>query len=148
MKNVLIILIAALSFAACKMADKKATGGELSDEARRNALKDSSNFTTIQWLDSTYRDLGTEKEGTKVEVSYHFKNTGEHNLIISNVSAQCGCTTPDWPKIPIAPGKENVIKAVFNSEHRAGENRKEIYVIANTLPQSSMTLAFRVEITN
>jgi predicted small secreted protein len=147
MKNLLLVLVAAVSLAACQTADKKTTGKELSEEERMNALKDSSNFTTIQWLDSTYRDLGTAKEGAKVEVSFHFKNTGNHNLIISNVSAQCGCTTPDWPKQPIAPGKEEVIKAVFNSENRTGENRKEVYVQANTLPQSSMTLAFRIEIT-
>ena len=147
MKNLLLVLVAAVSLAACQTADKKTSGKELSDEERMNALKDSSNFTTIQWLDSTYRDLGTAKEGAKVEVSFRFKNTGNHNLVISNVSAQCGCTTPDWPKQPIAPGKEEVIKAVFNSETRTGENRKEVYVQANTLPQSSMTLAFRIEIT-
>ena len=140
------MLVAIVSLVACKSADKKP--GDLSNEERMKALKDSSNFTTVQWLDSTYRDLGTAKEGDKVEVNFHFRNTGNHNLIISNVSAQCGCTTPDWPKKPIAPGEEDVIKAVFNSEHRVGENHKEVYVEANTTPQKSMTLAFRVEVTN
>jgi hypothetical protein len=146
MKRLLIVLIATLSLMSCNTADKKA--GELSDEERRKALKDTSNFTSIQWLDSTYRDLGTVKEGTKVEVNFHFKNTGNHNLIISNVSASCGCTTPNWPKQPIAPGQEEVIKAVFDSKNRPGENRKEVYVDANTSPKSSMSLSFRIEVIN
>jgi len=144
----MILAAVTIGLTACQTADKKTTGKELSDQDRNNALKDSSKYTSILWLDSTYRDLGKVKEGSKVEVSYHFKNTGDHNLILGNVSAQCGCTTPDWPKEPIAPGQENVIKAVFNSEGRKGENRKEVYVNANTRPQSAMTLVFRVEITD
>lgn len=148
MKNLLIIITAAALFlSACQMADRKTTGNELSDKERKDALTDSSKYTSIQWLDSTYRDLGKVKEGTKVEVSYHFKNTGKYPLVLANVSAQCGCTTPDWPKTPIMPGEENVVKAVFNSDGRKGENHKEVYVNANTTPQSAMTLSFRVEIT-
>jgi len=138
MKNLLIIAAAVtIGLTACQSADTKATGND-------QGKKDS---TTILWLDSTYRDLGQVKEGTKVEVSYHFKNVGEHNLVLSNVTAQCGCTTPDWPKEPIAPGQESVIKAVFNSDGRIGENRKMVFVNANTRPKSGDTLTFRVEIT-
>jgi hypothetical protein len=144
MKNLLFVLIAAASFAACNMADKKA--GELSDGERNKALKDSANFTSIQWLDSTSRDLPAAKEGAKLEINYHFKNTGNHNLILSDVTASCGCTIPDWPKYPVAPGREDVIKAVFNSDGKQGSNHKEIHVLANTLPQSSMTLSFSVQI--
>jgi len=147
MKTFVLILITVIGFASCQNAEKKVTGKELTDEDRMNALKDSSNFTTVQWLDSTYIDAGTAKEGAQVEVNFRFKNTGDNNLIISNVSAQCGCTTPDWPKYPIASGKEGVIKAVFNSSSRPGENRKEVYVQANSVPQSSITLTFRVEVT-
>ena len=144
MKNLLVIAIVIAGLASCNTMDKKA--GQLSDEQRRNALKDSSNFTTIQWLDSTDRNLGTAKQGDKLEISYHFKNTGTHNLIISEVRASCGCTTPNWPQRPITPGEEDVIKAVFDSQGKPGTNRKDIHVLANTLPQSSITLTFTVEV--
>jgi hypothetical protein len=148
MKNIFIILTALLSLAACQTVDKKATGKTLSQEEKDKAAKDSANFTTIQWLDSTFMDLGKVKEGRVVEVSYRFKNTGDHNLIITDVSAQCGCTVPEKPEEPIAPGKEGVIKAKFDSKGRPiGEARKEVYVKANTAPQKDMTLTFRVEIT-
>ncbi|MDP4263848.1 MAG: DUF1573 domain-containing protein [Bacteroidota bacterium] len=146
MKNLAIVWIAVLSLVACQTGDKKASANALTDEQKSKALKDSANFTTIQWLDSTFKDLGKVKEGAVVEVSYRFKNTGNHNLIIADVTAGCGCTTPDKPQEPIAPGKEGVIKAKFNSENHPGENRKDVYVLANTVPQSS-DLVFHVEVT-
>lgn len=41
-------------------------------------------------------------------MTYEFKftNTGKEPLIISNVQASCGCTTPKWSNEPIAPGKQ------------------------------------------
>ena len=146
MKNLVLVVVAAVCFAACKNADQQSHGKDLSLEERRNALNDSSKFTTIQWMDSTFHNMGDAKEGDKVEVSYKFKNTGTHNLILSDVQPSCGCTTPEWPKQPIAPGEEGVIKAVFDSNHRFGENMKQITVQANTTPLTTMMLTFRVNV--
>lgn len=133
---------------ACQSADTKAEKA-LTPEQKENATKDSANFTTIQWLDSTYRDLGKVKEGQVVEVSFRFKNSGTKNLVIANVSASCGCTVPEKPEKPYAPGEEGVIKAKFDSKGRPkGEARKEVFVTANTSPENLTTLAFRVEITD
>jgi Protein of unknown function (DUF1573) len=145
MKNFLVIMVAAIAFAGCQGTDSK---GKLTDEQKRNALKDSSNYTTIQWLDSTYKDIGKVKEGPTVPISFRFKNTGNHILIISDVTTSCGCTIAEKPEKPIAPGEEDVIKAVFTSKGHSGQNRKEVHVLANTLPQSLMTLTFSVEVTN
>lgn len=147
MKNLVLVVIAVICFAACQNADQQSNGKDLSLEQRRNALNDSANFTTIEWIDSTFRDEGKVNEGEKVEVSYKFKNTGNHNLILSDVQPSCGCTTPEWPKQPIEPGKEGVIKAIFDSEHRAGENMKQITVLANTKPLNTMMLSFKVTVT-
>jgi hypothetical protein len=141
----LIILLVAVGFIACNTADQK-SGPALSQEEREKAVKDSANFTTIQWIDSSFTDLGKINEGQVVEVSYRFKNSGTKNLIISNVSASCGCTVPEKPERPFAPGEEGVIKAKFDSRGRpAGEQRKSVFVDANTEPQRT-ELHFRVEI--
>ena len=146
MKKILFVLFAAALF-ACQTADKK-TGSEMTQEQKDKAARDSANFTTIEWLDSTVKDLGKIKEGQVVEVSYRFKNSGDKPLIIAGVSASCGCTVPEKPEKPIAPGQEDVIKAKFDSKGRPkGEARKEVFVTANTKPQSSMQLSFKVEIT-
>jgi len=147
MKNLVLVVIAAVCFAACQNADQQSNGNNLTAEQRRNALNDSANFTTIEWIDSTFRDEGKVTEGEKVEVSYKFNNTRNHNLILSDVQPACGCTTPEWPKQPIEPGKEGIIKAIFDSDHRAGENMKQITVLANTKPLNTMMLSFKVTVT-
>ena len=147
MKQVLFILLAAGLF-ACQNADTK-TDNALTQEEKDIATKDSANFTSIQWLDSTYIDLGKVKEGQVIEVSYRFKNSGDKNLVIANVSASCGCTVPEKPEKPFSPGEEGVIKAKFDSKGRAkGETRKEVFVTANTIPENLTQLSFRVEITD
>ncbi len=108
-------------------------------------IVDTANNTTIQWLDSTYLDLGKQKEGKEIEITFRFKNTGNRNLVIQSVSAQCGCTIPEKPEKPFAPGEEGVIKAKYNGSGH-GETRKEVYVTANTNPSSSHTLTFRADL--
>jgi Protein of unknown function (DUF1573) len=144
MKRTLVVLIGLLSIAACKNADNKATISRSS--ANELALKDSANFTTIEWLDSMHRDLGKIISGEQLEVSFRFKNTGKKPLIIANVHASCGCTVPETPKEPFAPGAEGFIKATFNSAGRIGQNRKEIYVTANTSPNTVQQLEFTVQV--
>lgn len=149
MKKLLFILFVAASLSACKNNDKKTNNAALSEEEIKKAVSDSANFTTIEWPDSTFRDFGKVKEGEVLEVSFRFKNTGDKNLVISDVRPGCGCTDGQKPEEPIAPGKEGVIKAKFNSKgQHIGENRKNITVTANTKPSQVTELSFKAEVTN
>ena len=149
MKHIIILLITGLAIISCNETDKKPVTNAKQDSLENVAMADSSRYTTLQWLDSVNRDLGKIKEGQIVEIEWHFKNTGDKPLVISNVSAGCGCTVAGKPEAPIAPGKEDMIKARFNSKgQHIGENQKTLTVVANTTPQSTYTLSFRVEITN
>lgn len=146
MKRVFFVLIVAGLF-ACQASDEK-SGQQLSPEEKANAERDSTNYTTIEWLDSTVKDLGKIKQGEVVEVNYKFKNSGDKNLIFTNVRASCGCTVPEKPEKPYASGEQGVIKAKFDSRgKRIGETRNTVYVTANTKPEKFMQLNFRVEIT-
>ncbi len=153
MKRLSIFLIAIIMLVACKSSDKKVNGGisaedRIKDSLRmvenQKAMADTANYTTIQWLDSTFKDMGKVKEGEQVKVSFRFKNTGDRPLVIANATASCGCTTPEKPDEPIAPGAEGTIKASFNSKGRKDMNRKQIYVDANTKPGRSHELGFQV----
>ena len=147
MKKILITLVIVTSLIACKSSDKKAVANTtpLTQEEKDKASNDTANFTTIQWLDSTTMDLGKLKKDNKIELTFRFKNSGTKNLIIENVSAQCGCTIPEKPEKPFAPGEEGVIKASFNGSG-SGSITKQIYVVANTAPTKDHTLTFRGEI--
>jgi hypothetical protein len=148
MKKLLFVLTAVtlVSLVSCKTADKK-PDNTLSSEERTKMANDSANFTSIEWLDSTNTDLGKVKEGAIVEVSYRFKNSGTKTLVIEDVSAGCGCTVPEKPEKPFAPGEEGVIRAKFDSKGRAGTNNKYVTVTSNTSPSKQQILQFTVNVT-
>ncbi|MEO5945487.1 MAG: DUF1573 domain-containing protein [Chitinophagaceae bacterium] len=151
MKNILFSLSIAVVLFACSSTDKKTTGTSNNLDSTMQAEKakimnDTANYTTLQWLDSTFLSMGTVNEGAQVEVSFRFKNTGTKPLVIANVTASCGCTIPETPQQPFAPGEEGVIKAKFDSKGRTGENRKHISVDANTMPSRGHDLEFTVDV--
>ncbi|MEO8405457.1 MAG: DUF1573 domain-containing protein [Chitinophagaceae bacterium] len=141
----LLCIAATALVVACNSADTKSTGG-LTQAQKDSVGRDSANFTTIQWLDSTVLDLGKTKEGTVVDISYRFKNTGDKKLIIEDVRAGCGCTIPEKPEQPFAPGEQGVIRAKFNSAGKLGNNDKYVTVVANTKPDKETVLHFKVEV--
>ncbi|GAA4327725.1 DUF1573 domain-containing protein [Flaviaesturariibacter amylovorans] len=147
MKHLLTACTALVLFAACTSDDAKHNGAQKDSLATASVAPgaDSANATTIQWLDSTYQDMGRVMEGGKVEVAFRFRNTGTKPLIIQSANATCGCTVAEKPNDPIAPGAEGRIVGTFNSEGRVGTNDKNITVIANTLPQLH-DLRFKVEV--
>lgn len=76
-------------------------------------------------------DFGEVPEGKIATHEFEFVNTGNQPIVISNVQASCGCTTPFWTKEPVMPGKKGSIKASFNSSGRPGNFSKSITVTSN-----------------
>ncbi|MDR2622586.1 MAG: DUF1573 domain-containing protein [Dysgonamonadaceae bacterium] len=66
-------------------------------------------------LDKTVHDFGTvKKEGDSVSAIFTIKNNTKTPIIIlDDVRASCGCTTPDWTKGPIEPGKTGTVTATY-----------------------------------
>lgn len=151
MKRLVLIISAATALMACNSnSDNKTATGDmpLTDSLKQEALKDSSNFTTISWVDSTFKDLGDVKMGQVVEIPFIVKNTGDKPLIISSVNPGCGCTVAEKPEKPVLPGKEEKIVAKFNSEGQSeGSHMKTVNVTANTKPFTNTTLSFKVNVT-
>ena len=77
-------------------------------------------------------NFGTFKEELGVQtVAFNFKNDGAVPLILNNVQASCGCTTPEWTRDPIAPGTKGVIKVSYDPKNRPGVFNKTIRVSSN-----------------
>ena len=69
------------------------------------AQKAKIDFTT------TSHNFGTINENAgKATFDFSFKNTGNVPLILTNVRAGCGCTTPVWSREPVAPGQQAASK--------------------------------------
>ena len=101
--------------------------------------------TTTMSFDEMEYDFGTVTSGEKVQYAYKFKNTGSEPLIISNAKGSCGCTVPDWPKEPIAPGEASEILVEFDSSNKSGNQSKRVTITANTNPaQTFLTIKGQV----
>ena len=71
-----------------------------------------------------------EADGT-VTVNFGFTNTGSLPLMIKQVHASCGCTSPNWSKEPILPGKKGFVSATYNPKSRPGPFSKTVTVVSN-----------------
>lgn len=101
--------------------------------------------TSISYDETTF-SYGKVQEGTLVKHVYKFKNTGKEPLIISDAKGSCGCTVPQWPKDPIAPGATGEINVQFDSKGKQGPQEKKVTVTANTNPAQSI-LTIKGEVT-
>lgn len=74
-------------------------------------------------------DFGIVKEfGGPVMHEFLFTNNSGRPVKILTVQASCGCTTPNWSKDPIAPGKTGFIQASYNPKGRPGYFNKSLTV--------------------
>ncbi|MDY0054084.1 MAG: DUF1573 domain-containing protein [Bacteroidales bacterium] len=129
MKRILGILVLLASIGlvvtSCKKEDKKINANLIEN-------------TTIIKFEREIVDFGKLNDGEKVTCSFKFKNAGKSDLIISSVSANCGCTVADYPREPISPGEEGQITVTYDSSNSSGLRiSKEISVLTNTTPPTT-----------
>ena len=145
-KNIFLALITASLLTAC--------GGEQSTDQISTDLINNSNTASSQVdednapffeFDEKVKEFGTITQGEIVSTVFTFKNVGQSDLIISSAQGSCGCTVPDWPKEPIAPGAEGKVEVTFNSTGKQGLQNKTITLVANTIP-NRYVLAIKGEV--
>ncbi|WP_375417654.1 DUF1573 domain-containing protein [uncultured Hymenobacter sp.] len=86
-------------------------------------------------------DFGKVPEGTMATHEFKFRNTGNQPIVIATVQASCGCTTPDWTKTPVLPGKSGMVRAVYSSAGRPGVFNKTVTITSNaTEPSKVLTI--------
>jgi hypothetical protein len=90
MKHIFITLMGCSLLAACANTDASTSKDNHSEDSAKHAqlmvaAGDTANYTSMQWIDSTFQNIGKVKEGQVAEVSWKFKNTGTKPLIIVDV---------------------------------------------------------------
>lgn len=85
-------------------------------------------------FEKSEHNFGKMVVGEVVSYRFKFTNTGKSDLLITEVKASCGCTTPKYPKKPIQPGKSDYITVSFNSKGRKGYQSKQVVVVSNAQP--------------
>ena len=124
------------------IAEGAQTDAELKEELKRieeeelKRIEDEKlNVTTLAY-DRLKHDFGRIKADTDNFTEFIVTNTGTKPLIIDNVKASCGCTTPEKPEKPILPGKSDKIKVKLHpGAEQLNELQKTITVAANTEPR-------------
>ncbi len=75
-------------------------------------------------------DYGKIVKGSDGVRVFEFTNTGDAELVITNVKSSCGCTVPKKPEEPIAPGSSGSIEVKYDT-NRVGPIRKTVTVYSN-----------------
>ncbi|MDR3180593.1 MAG: DUF1573 domain-containing protein, partial [Prevotellaceae bacterium] len=77
------------------------------------------------------------QKGGPQTFSFEFTNNGTEPIIIQNVAASCGCTSPDWSKTPIPPGGRGYVKATYTPSAVMPFN-KSLTVYSNGTPSPTV----------
>jgi hypothetical protein len=125
-----ICLIFILVWGIFSSCDRQATNSEKVNAGAGAVIPDHLK-PVLSFKEETHK-FQPVRDGDEVSHEFEFTNTGKSDLLISNAIASCGCTVPDWPKEPIAPGKSGKLKVTFNSTGRSGMQHKSIAITANT----------------
>lgn len=131
MKKVVFAIgvVALFAFNSCK---ENASSKIKSDNVAEAAVRDeAAKAVPVMSFEKAEHDFGTIEQGTPQETAFKFTNTGNAPLIITDAKSSCGCTVPNPPKEPIAPGESSELVVKFNG---SGQNQvtKTITVTANT----------------
>jgi hypothetical protein len=89
-------------------------------------------------------NFGKIEQNKPVTQEFVFTNTGTTPIVITNVSASCGCTTPSYTKDPVLPKQTGSIKATYNAA-AMGTFNKSITVFSNA-ESPSLTLFLKGEV--
>lgn len=102
--------------------------------------------TSVKFSENVH-DFGTFKEQAgRQTYDFVITNTGSQPLVIQNVVASCGCTTPEWTRQPIPSGAKGKVTAIYDPEGRPGTFEKTLSVYTNTKPEVTI-LTIKGEVT-
>jgi hypothetical protein len=128
-------LLSMMAFMSCK---ENASSKVKTDNVAVAADRDqSAKQIPVMEFEKSEHDFGIIEQGTPQETIFTFTNTGNAPLVITNATSSCGCTVPNPPKEPIAPGEKGELVVKFNG---SGQNQvtKTITVVANTTKGSEL----------
>ena len=158
MKTILGLLLSVFVLASCASEKSDAENPSDKDNPITSDIIDNKNSLDTSVANAegpkiTFakyeHDFGELEEGMEVTHDFQFTNTGSKDLIISQADGSCGCTVPNFPKYPIAPGVTESIKVKFNSTNKGSEegklNTQTVTVYTNTTPsETKLTITAKV----
>jgi len=140
------LFVFCLLFLSCGNKNSGLTIEDIRNPATADGVdeRQKANMPEILFDNLTY-NFGKVIQGEQLHYTFHFTNAGKSSLIISDISASCGCTTSIPPKAPIKPGERGEISISFDSKTKNGEVVSYLIVGCNTYPaQTVLTVTANV----
>jgi hypothetical protein len=100
--------------------------------ANLSAQTTATKPSTLSFNETTHNFGAIKEINGQVSCNFEFTNKGKTPVTVNSVKASCGCTTPDWTKEPVAPGKKGYVKATYDPKSRPGKFSKSITVSTST----------------
>lgn len=138
MKYIYIAVLGTLLAASCGGGKSEEVNVDLINNPQSASGYDASAKMPVITFDQDLHDFGRLSAGESISYGFHFRNTGNADLVISSCSATCGCTVANYPKDRIAPGGEGYVTVTFKSAGKAGQQYQEVTVITNAQPASTV----------
>ena len=88
--------------------------------------------------------FGKVKQNKPVTYEFKFTNPGMVPLIIESAVAECGCTTPVYPKKPIMKGKTGTIKVTYDAKNAGSFTKKVTVKLVNVTETKILTITGEV----
>lgn len=79
-------------------------------------------------------DFGKVKQGEVVKHIFTIENTGNKDLLIKEVLAECECSSTAFTTSPIPPGSTGEVEMIFNTTGLIGKQVRSITVLADAFP--------------
>jgi len=127
----MVVAVMGVANAQVTPANEQAT-----DQNTANIPGPKISFTDME------HDYGTVEKGGDGTYVFEFTNNGNEPLILSNVRASCGCTTPEWTQKPVMPGKKGSIQVRYNTNN-VGSFNKTVTVQSNAVDNPRIVLRIK-----
>ncbi|HEY1202617.1 MAG TPA: DUF1573 domain-containing protein, partial [Niastella sp.] len=109
-------------------------------QAQTTANTTTAKAPEVLQLKETSYNFGKIQQGRPVTHNFEIVNIGKEPLMLDNVQASCGCTTPEWSKEAIQPGATTTIKVGYNAAAE-GDFNKTITIHYNSVQVKTMNIS-------
>ncbi|MDE6303352.1 MAG: DUF1573 domain-containing protein [Paramuribaculum sp.] len=104
----------------------------------------SSNMPPLKWLETNYNFGSFSEDVGKVTAVFTGVNEQTDTVVVMDLRATCGCTTPTVDRRVIAPGDSVRLTVVFDPANRPGPFEKRVMVSTHPGPDQNLYIAGRV----
>lgn len=115
-------------------AQEIASASKVKTEVKKTKKVKKAKLPTVEGAGMVFEnetiDYGTIEQNADGQREFVLVNNGNKPLIIMSATGTCGCTVPEAPKEPIAPGAKAIIKVKYDT-NRVGAFTKNVNVTSN-----------------